>query len=34
MAEHNIQNISDVDSVKILNSKYSDFRTEIAKVIV
>lgn len=34
MAEHNIQNISDVDSVKILNSKYSEFRTEIAKVIV
>lgn len=34
MAEHNIQNISDVESVKILNSKYSEFRTEIAKVIV
>ncbi len=34
MAEHNIQNISDVDSVKILNSKYSEFKNEIAKVIV
>lgn len=34
MAEHNIQNISDVESVKILNSKYSEFRKEISKVIV
>lgn len=34
MAEHNIRSISDVESVKILNSKYSDFKNEIAKVIV
>jgi len=34
MAEHNIRSISDVESVKILNSKYSEFKTEIAKVIV
>ena len=34
MAEHNIRSISDVESVKILNSKYSEFKSEIAKVIV
>lgn len=34
MAELNIRSISDVESVKILNSKYSEFKNEIAKVIV
>jgi MoxR-like ATPase len=34
MAEHNIQNTSDVESVRILNSKYGEFKKEISKVIV
>jgi len=34
MAEYKIQDISDVDLVKILNSKYTDLKKEIAKVIV
>ncbi len=34
MQEHNIQKISDVELVKILNEKYSELRNEISKVIV
>ncbi len=34
MTEHNIHGISDVESVKILNQKYSDLKNEISKVIV
>ncbi|HMS35186.1 MAG TPA: MoxR family ATPase [Ignavibacteria bacterium] len=34
MAEQKIQNNSDVESVRILNSKYSEFKKEISKVIV
>ncbi|MEO8210194.1 MAG: MoxR family ATPase [bacterium] len=34
MAEHNIHNISDVELVKVLNSKYSELKNEISKVIV
>ena len=34
MAEQKIQSNSDVESVRILNSKYSEFKKEISKVIV
>ncbi|MDQ3020606.1 MAG: MoxR family ATPase [Bacteroidota bacterium] len=34
MAEHNIQNSSDVELVKMLSLKYSDLKNEISKVIV
>src|SRR4030095_5443758 len=34
MQEHNIQKISDVELVKILNEKYDELRKEISKVIV
>lgn len=34
MTEHKIQNFSDVDTVKALNSKYVDLKNEISKVIV
>ena len=34
MAEQKIQSNSDVESVRILNSKYSEFKREISKVIV
>lgn len=34
MAEHKIQDISDVELVKILNAKFSELRNEISKVIV
>lgn len=34
MAEHKIQDISDVELVKILNLKFSELRDEISKVIV
>lgn len=34
MPEYNIQNISDVELVKILNSKYVELKNEISKVIV
>ncbi len=34
MAEYKIQNISDVELVKILNTKYSELRNEISKVII
>lgn len=34
MAEYKIQDISDVELVKILNTKYTDLKNEISKVIV
>lgn len=34
MAEHKIQDISDVELVKILNSKFTELKDEISKVIV
>lgn len=34
MQEHEIQKISDVELVKILNEKYNDLRKEISKIIV